>query len=1200
MSALARPLFFAGWVCPAFALILGQLPPDHLIAALIAAILSGGLLSTLPARAFRAARWITTLLLPLTCLWIGYASLNGGGPTAADALTAIANTNPSEASTALRLMANPQSLSFCFVHAALLAASYGCGTVAFGAATRTLLATCLLLITIGAWAQVLTADTVRFLPTRNDWPNFPYGSMADLVGATLAHPQLLHRIRRVQRRVPIEPRVTQPVDGIFIVGETFRFDRDWSGLRSNSGWQTLNTRFDAGLGVFLPKVCASADATAISVPMLLTGTSPEHNEETASAPSGLARLDAAGYATAWISNQDENVFESEHRNLVWRAAGGAHDEIVLPIVSAFLNRRDTRNKGLIVHLIDSHAAYLDRYPTTPEPSGLDVEQAEQLRYHRANEHTLAVLVQIAAVLDALPRPAYAVYVSDHGENLLADHNGLHFHVSARTSSEAAYVPSFVFWNDAFRQAYDPGARLLRDLSAPSLAHVDVYNIWMNFAGLNVDLTPTPDPKDSRQDQSDGLEACRLLHRSFTMRKTCLRDPPSEIAARSAWAMNALQTVSTFRPDIEGLRGMAVLLVVGCHCGIRWCAGGFVGVDVFFVLSGYLITGLLAAEYRTTSRIDLPRFFARRARRLLPGATLMLLAVTAIAAATLSPQEMEFTGRAARAAGLYMSNVFFDRGAADYFAPKVEGNPLLHTWSLGLEEQFYLVWPLLIMLAYRGSRPRQRSLTVLGAVVVFSFLLCLHATRVAPTVAFYELPARAWELAAGASLAILPASWTARGGRCAGAVGFGGVGLILGTAALLQGGGGFPGWIALFPVIGTLGVLFAGAVAPQCWMSVGLGTTPLQFIGSRSYSWYLWHWPFIVFAGILFPEITVYGKIAAVVAALLIAALTYRLVEQPVRQSRSFASRSALTLGAAAAAIALSVTASFSLLSFGQAQRQQDRKYELIGAASNDKGDLPSSCFSAGPSVEVKVCEFGARVPSPSMVLFGDSHAMQWFDPLLAAAKLEKWRLITVLKIGCAASDTNPQHISAAADHCKQWRTRATQMIIGMHPSAVVMASYNGVTLRGDDNPAPPLSADDVRSGTRRTLEELSHAGAPIVVLRDTPLPPFDIPACVARLQSRVESGGSCDFDASVALNEAAHVAELDAADGLPNIYFLDMNDLICRGRYCPATQNGIPIYRDLNHMTATFTETLAPDLRTRLFQLLREAPARARPLAAGA
>jgi hypothetical protein len=212
--------------------------------------------------------------------------------------------------------------------------------------------------------------------------------------------------------------------------------------------------------------------------------------------------------------------------------------------------------------------------------------------------------------------------------------------------------------------------------------------------------------------------------------------------------------------------------------------------------------------------------------------------------------------------------------------------------------------------------------------------------------------------------------------------------------------------------------------------------------------------------------------------------------------------------------------------------------------------------------------------------------MQWFNPLRTAAQLEGWRLVTFLRVGCAANDTNPQHISATVDHCKRWRTSAIQAIIAMHPSAVVMASYDGVTLRGDTGPVPMLSAEDIQLGTRSTLQALAPAGIPIIVLRDTPLPPFDIPACLARLIDRPQLGKSCDFEALFALNGAAYSAEQRAADGLTQIYFLDMDDLICPGKYCPATQDGVPIYRDLNHLTATFTETLAPVLRTRLSALL--------------
>ena len=533
----------------------------------------------------------------------------------------------------------------------------------------------------------------------------------------------------------------------------------------------------------------------------------------------------------------------------------------------------------------------------------------------------------------------------------------------------------------------------------------------------------------------------------------------------------------FRPDIEGLRGVAVLLVVACHCGLGWCAGGFVGVDVFFVLSGYLITGLLAAEYRATSRIDLPVFFARRARRLLPNCTLVLVAVTLAAALIFAPKEMAATGQAACAAALYISNVFFDITASDYFAPQVEGNPLLHTWSLGVEEQFYLVWPLLILFAHRGAHALRRSIVVLVGSAAASFAFCLIATRIAPTIAFFELPSRAWEFAAGGLLALVPLSRARSGMSWVSACGIVGLAMILGTAAVLRGGAGFPGFVVLLPVIGTLAALFAGSVTPRRGVSAVLSAAPLQFLGARSYSWYLWHWPFVVFAGVLFPGITVYGKLGAAVASLAVAALVYRLVERPVRQNRYFVGRPGLSLGIAGGAMALSIAASLGLVAFEQDQLRKDHRFQLISAATNDAGELPRSCFSAGPSAEVKVCEFGAAA-SPAMVLFGDSHAMQWFDPLRTAAQQEGWRLITVLKVGCAASDTNPQHIPEAVDHCKQWRTRAIHDIIATHPSAVVMASYDGVALRGDTDPAPMLSADEIRSGTRRTLQTLAAAGVP--------------------------------------------------------------------------------------------------------------------------
>jgi len=652
-------------------------------------------------------------------------------------------------------------------------------------------------------------------------------------------------------------------------------------------------------------------------------------------------------------------------------------------------------------------------------------------------------------------------------------------------------------------------------------------------------------------------------------------------------MCAQQPDHSFRPDIEGLRGVAVLLVVACHCGISWCAGGFVGVDVFFVLSGYLITGQLVAEYRATHRLDLVRFFSRRARRLLPAGALVLLATALAAAAIYPPQDIASTGRAAGAAALFISNVLFDRTASNYFAPNVWSNPLLHTWSLGVEEQFYLIWPLLILLANRGMHRTGRPVWLLAAFTGVSLTFCLVVTRLAPTIAFYELPARAWEFGAGGLLALMLVSRVSVSTRGAVVLGIAGLAMILGTALVLKGGAGFPGWIALFPVVGTLATLAAGAWAPQRGIGTLLGAGPLQFLGVRSYAWYLWHWPFIVFAGVIFPGITVSGKIAASLAALLASMVTFLLVERPVRASHYLTARSGPTLGLAVATTLLTIASALCLVVYGRHQLTLDDRYRLIEAASSDIGNLPKGCWSEGTSFEAKVCEFGDADAAHTLVLFGDSHAMQWFNPMQTATRKEAWRLITILRPGCAASDINPHLLSAAADHCRQWRASAIDKIVAIRPAAVVMASYNGATLRGDFTTATLMPAEEIYRGTRRTLEKLSSAGLRTVVLRDTPLPPFNIPFCLARRESgRFSRGESCDFGAVVALNSAAYAAEQASAEGLPEVYFLDMDDLICPGTMCPAMVGDLLVYRDEDHVTGTFAESLASSVRRRLFQIV--------------
>lgn len=498
MFDLARLTFFAAWMCPTISLLGGGLPGSRIVGAFAAAALSGVLLSALPVAGFRVARMLTAILLPLSLLWIGYVSLNGMGPTPADALGTLRNTYTAEALGALRLIANQRSIAVGVLQVMLLAASYGCGAPRRLRHSWAIVAASLLAAMVNAWLLPLLMDVPAAFPRASDLQNFPYGCMLDIV-AGLADPASGVRWQsqpRVGRRLAQEAPVSQSIDAIFVLGESFRVERPLDFNFGGAGWSLLNQRVGAGLGQWLPKVCASADATVISVPLLLTGTAPEHSGDAVAAPSGLARLASAGYQTAWISNQDDKLFSDEQRDLVWQAKGygNRYDDALLPIASAFLGWNPRRNKALLLHLWDSHAPYDEHYLPAPEPAGIDAERREALQYQRANDQTLVVLAKLAALIDGIATPAFVLYVSDHGENLLADHNGMHYHFGARTTAKAAYVPALVLWNSAFVRTFDPIERLRPLLAAPTLAHADIYQLWMNFAGLPDQLHVTADPK----------------------------------------------------------------------------------------------------------------------------------------------------------------------------------------------------------------------------------------------------------------------------------------------------------------------------------------------------------------------------------------------------------------------------------------------------------------------------------------------------------------------------------------------------------------------------------------------------------------------------------------------------------------------------------------------------------------------------------
>jgi peptidoglycan/LPS O-acetylase OafA/YrhL len=648
----------------------------------------------------------------------------------------------------------------------------------------------------------------------------------------------------------------------------------------------------------------------------------------------------------------------------------------------------------------------------------------------------------------------------------------------------------------------------------------------------------------------------------------------------------MSKLNGFRPDIEGLRGLAILVVVAFHCGAPGFDGGFVGVDVFFVLSGYLITGLLVTEIDRTSRLNLMNFYARRLRRLLPASALVLLVTLLASCVLMAPNELEFAGRASRATALYMSNVFFASNTLDYFAPNAETNPLLHTWTLAVEEQFYFVWPLLIMLGLQFWRSRRALVGILSCLLLVSLASSVWFTTHAGVFAFYSLPTRAWEFGIGGLAALVPRTWLTPTKAWIG-VGWAGAAAILYSVHSISNPVNFPGWIALLPVVGTTAALVAAAALPGRGVHVFLESRPMQALGKLSYSWYLWHWPSLIFAEIFYPNCSVGGKLLACGIALGLAALAHRYVENPIRFNPYLTKRPALSICMGFAITIFSLTAATLSLRFAS-HLADSPEIRAIASRVSDIADMSrDQCLSPEISSELKTCVFGNASSPNNLVLFGDSHARQWFNPLRSIAETRGWKLTTMVKATCPATDISPPELTGdLVNNCRVWRASAMRSIVSMRPSVVFVANASYYLGRNGKTTGRSISVETWREGTRRTLETLAGAGLTVVSVRDNPLPPFDVPLCLQRAARHPWYPVRCDVEKSLALNPAIFDAEKAAASGLPRIHFLDFTDYFCTGETCPVVQGTTVMYRDDNHLTGKFASSLMPVIAAQLDPIL--------------
>jgi peptidoglycan/LPS O-acetylase OafA/YrhL len=653
----------------------------------------------------------------------------------------------------------------------------------------------------------------------------------------------------------------------------------------------------------------------------------------------------------------------------------------------------------------------------------------------------------------------------------------------------------------------------------------------------------------------------------------------------------------FRSDIEGLRALAVLAVVAFHAGVPGITGGYVGVDVFFVISGFLITGLLVDELERTGSISLRSFYARRARRLLPLAAFVLVAV-AVGMQIFTPPVFRPTVRFdAISAALYYSNWQFALESVNYLTLGGAQNPVLHYWSLSVEEQFYLAWPLLLILASRlrrrtgaASRVRLRCAWIVGLVGGASLAYSVVETAAQPAIAYFETTTRVWEFAAGAGLA-LAADRLARI-RPPAALVAGGVGLTAIVVATLNYGPmtQFPGTAALLPVLGAALLLAAGVSAPGSGVGALLSIAPLRAIGRISYAWYLWHWPCLVFARTArwAPADGRIGWTATGIAlaiSLLLAVVTHVLIETPARRARWFAVDRRRVLGAATAATAAAVVAlgvsggplslpgGFGLIGDANASSVPAAGTPLEAEGSTAYAAMRGCHVGYGATAPANGCVFGDTSAKRTVVLVGDSHAAQWFPALERLAARERFRLIAWTKSGCPLAPGVHIYLPAIGrdyTECRAWTRSVLHRLDAMpRPSMVIVArtaTYLPQVLERDGGQPSSTQAGRLwGEGAADAVSSLRRLADRVIVLRDTPHAPYDVPACISWDPSE---SSSCNFSRGGPSDAAEYAAE--RAAGVPRIVYSDPTAAVCPGTTCRATVNGVITYRDDNHLTAAY------------------------------
>ncbi|MEO0067427.1 MAG: hypothetical protein RJB63_552 [Actinomycetota bacterium] len=619
------------------------------------------------------------------------------------------------------------------------------------------------------------------------------------------------------------------------------------------------------------------------------------------------------------------------------------------------------------------------------------------------------------------------------------------------------------------------------------------------------------------------------------------------------------------------------MVVIFHLWPNRLTGGFAGVDVFFVISGFLISSSLFAELADRGSIRLVSFWARRIRRLLPAA-LLVIATTAITALFVVPAytRQGFFGEAI-ASTFYFENWQLAASATNYFAG--EPSPFQHFWSLAVEEQFYLVWPLLLTLVALAFKRRINAAlkVALGFAVILSFGYSLFLSYEQPNLAYFTTLGRAWEFGLGAAIALIGHRFrfTESGKVLLSVTGFA---TILASALLLNESIAFPGWAALIPALGTSAIILAGLQSLPGWLNRLYAFKPVAFTGEISYSLYLWHWPIII----LLPWATGYQPrafelIALLAASYLLAYLSKRFIEDRFRAMPALISRRprlTFTFAAAASAVILAFSLASSTITSLQIAAGQSQT-QTLDQAKNDTADADHKCMTDAEAVDIKVCKYGRIGADYRVLLVGDSHAAMHLGAWKDLAENGGFELNLIYKASCSFN-LEARSDSPRGKTCKQWNLNLQKHLATIKPYDLVLTSfYTAVRATEIEGQSETAAVQ----GFKQAWAPLQARGSTVVAIRDGVNMDKQMRDC---WESAVYDASKCSM-----AEKNAFIADLaqKAASSPPGALTIDFTDLYCQNDICPAMIKGQYAFRDNSHISLAFSRGMVREWVQRLTEL---------------